>query len=90
MKPGKGSLKSVREKKHERSPDFKGSLKLSRAVAEGEEIEIVGWMTQYEWGTRIGLQQQEPWTPDRAPMERRENDTKRPFAREIRDDDIPF
>lgn len=51
LQPGRGNLTSVRDKKTEKSPDFKGELRLE----DGTTIRLAAWVRKFDWGQAISL-----------------------------------
>ena len=59
---GKGVL-FQNEKKHDRSPDWKGTLLLSEDYRAGQTLKIAGWTKQTPKGSLISLSE-DNWKPD--------------------------
>jgi hypothetical protein len=79
--PGQGTLFQVKNKKHEKAPDWDGYIIADRTYQHGEQIKIAGWVKRGKWGELFSLKINN-WKPGDTPAPARE------VARA--DDDVPF
>ena len=77
---GKGVL-FQNEKKHERSPDWKGTLLLSEDYKAGQTLKIAGWTKQTPKGSLISLSE-DNWKPEGGTYPKEVN--------RVQDGDVPF
>jgi len=78
---GKGVL-FQNEKKHDRSPDWKGTLLLSEDYKAGQTLKIAGWTKQTPKGSLISLSE-DNWKPDNGGTYPKE-------VNRVQDGDVPF
>lgn len=62
-KPGTGALFQNQRKKHEKSPDWQGSILVAETVEAGTEMKISAWTKQSAKGALISMVQ-DTWKPD--------------------------
>jgi hypothetical protein len=96
-KPGTGTLLS-KDKRTEKSPDFKGELKLDQDYKAGDVIKISAWQRQSNMGPLISLSI-DNWKPDpnfkreggwQPQEDRRGFSARNPGSNRVLDDEIPF
>jgi hypothetical protein len=79
---GKGVLFQNTDKKHEKAPDWKGTLLLSEDYKAGQTLKIAGWTKNTPKGQLISLSE-DNWKPQNTgvyPKEvNRNNDNEVPF-----------
>ena len=78
---GKGVL-FQNEKKHEKSPDWKGTLLLSEDYKAGQTLKIAGWTKQTPKGSLISLSE-DNWKPEAGTYPKELN-------KRVNDSDVPF
>ena len=78
---GKGVL-FQNEKKHDKSPDWKGTLLLSEDYNAGQTLKIAGWTKQTPKGSLISLSE-DNWKPDNGGTYPKE-------VNRVKDSDVPF
>ena len=95
QKPGTGALMS-KEKRTEKSPDFKGNLILDRDYKAGEEVKLSAWQKQSRMGPLISLSV-DNWKPDPEYKNKVDYDQQQPRSqfsssgsRKLLEDEIPF
>jgi hypothetical protein len=78
---GKGVLFGNADKKHEKAPDWKGTLLLSEDYKAGQTLKIAGWTKNTPKGQLISLSE-DNWKPQ----------TTQQYPREVNKDDgeVPF
>ena len=80
--PGQGSFFPVKNKKHEKAPDWKGTMLLSEDYKAGQTLKIAGWTKNTPKGQLISLSE-DNWKPN--------NDTQYPKeVNRVQDSDVPF
>ena len=79
---GKGVLFGNADKKHEKAPDWKGTMLLSEDYKAGQTLKIAGWTKNTPKGQLISLSE-DNWKPQNTgvyPKEvNRSNDNEVPF-----------
>lgn len=81
---GRGVLFPEKNKKHEKAPDMKGELILSRDYKKGEKVKLAAWNKATKMGTLVSIAE-DNWKPNVARQEK-----KYDYPREVNDSDIPF
>jgi hypothetical protein len=78
---GKGVLFGNADKKHEKAPDWKGTLLLSEDFKAGQTLKIAGWTKNTPKGQLISLSEDtwKPQTPQQNTRETNANDGEVPF-----------
>jgi hypothetical protein len=79
---GKGVLFQNTERKHEKAPDWKGTILLSEDYKAGQTLKIAGWTKNTPKGQLISLSE-DTWKPNA--------DTQYPKeVNHVKDSDVPF
>ncbi len=79
---GKGVLFGNADKKHEKAPDWKGTMLLSEDYKAGQTLKIAGWTKNTPKGQLISLYE-DNWKPQNTQEYLREVD-------HVKDSDVPF
>jgi hypothetical protein len=79
---GKGVLFGNADKKHDKAPDWKGTMLLSEDYKAGQTLKIAGWTKNTPKGQLISLSEDnwKPQNPQQYPKE----------VNHIKDSDVPF
>ena len=79
---GKGVLFGNNDKKHEKAPDWKGTILLSEDYKAGQTLKIAGWTKNTPKGQLISLSE-DNWKPQNTQQYPRE-------VNRVEDGEVPF